>query len=479
MENKILQFIFDNQLLIAGDRILIGVSGGADSLALLHFLKVHAPKLNIEIGAAHLHHGLRGKDADYDLEQVKKFCQKYGIFFYSKKVDVQHLAKDQKMSFEDAGRKARYDFFKEIQRSEAYNKLALGHHLNDQAETVLMRLVRGTGIKGASGILPITKNPLCTIRPFLCITKTEIIDYCEQFSLEFCTDASNFETDVTRNKLRLEVLPGLKEINPKVETHFYDFALLSREYEDFFQDSITQLADVLINKKNNRVYLNLKGWIKQKPLVQKELLRQLFLNVKGSLKEIEYNHILCVQKLLLSKNTSWEYHLPEKLMLYRQYDDVWSEVARSSQKAKIFGRYPLFPNKDFFFSNEGFYIKLSLVSVNVAKKIKELKNHSEKYFDYGKIRGQLYLRSRQNGDFFYPVGLKGRKKLKDYYIDRKIEKEKRDQIPLIALESEIIWILGYAINRAYQINENTTEVLRVEYKRIGESFESGFEKNSD
>lgn len=469
MEEKLLQYISDNGLIMAGDRILIGVSGGADSLALLYFLKKYQGLLNIEIAAAHLNHKIRGKAAEEDHAFVKEYCIKQSILLYDKSVEVVQLAKKNKISLEEAGREARYAFFKELQSSKAYNKLALGHHLNDQAETVLMRLIRGTGIKGAAGMLSETKGESNIIRPLLCVDKETVISYCQKNGLSYRTDDTNFEADVTRNKLRLEILPQLRGINPRVEEHLAEFALLAHEHEQFLQNSVAELSVNMITKKSNRVYLNLEMWRQQLPLLQKELLRHMILQLKGSLKEIEYNHILCVKQLLLSEKTVWELHLPHGMQAVRRYDLFWIETKKVAVIPKM-GCYELLPDKAYYFAKEGLWIKLTVVREESIKNSKELKNHSEKYFDYGKIRGKLYLRNRRPGDFFNPVGIIGRKKIKDYFVDRKIEREKRDEVPLLAVGSEIIWILGYAINRNYQVSAETKSVLKVQYQIIGEKF---------
>lgn len=468
MEEKLLQYISDNGLIMAGDRILIGVSGGADSLALLYFLKKYQGVLNVEIAAAHLNHEIRGKAAEEDHAFVKEFCIKQSVLLYDKSVDVIQLAKKNKISLEEAGREARYAFFKELQSSEAYNKLALGHHLDDQAETVLMRLIRGTGVKGVAGMLSETKGESNIIRPLLCVDKKTVISYCQKNGLHYRTDNSNFETDVTRNKLRLEIIPMLREINPRVEEHLSEFAMLAHEYEQFLQNSIAELSTYMITKKSNRVYLNLEMWRLQVPLLQKELLRQMIFQFKGSLKEIEYNHILCVKEQLLSEKTVWELHLPHGMQAVRRYELFWIE----EKKAVVpeIGCYELLPDKAYYFSKEGLWIKLTVISDDSIKKSKELKNHSEKYFDYGKIRGKLYLRNRRPGDYFNPVGIAGKKKIKDYFIDRKVEREKRNAIPLLAVGSEVIWILGYAINREYQVSSETKSILKVQYQIIGEKF---------
>jgi tRNA(Ile)-lysidine synthase len=196
MEKKVLHYIHENDLITAGDHVLIGVSGGADSLALLHFLDRFKKTLKIELGAAHLNHCLRGDAADHDQALVKDYCQTHKIPFFSARRDVKKMAAEQKISLEEAGRLARYTFFEKVCQDQGYNRIALGHHLDDQAETILMRLIRGTGIKGISGI----RSNQSVIRPFLSTSKQEILDYCEARGLIFCQDESNFSNVYTRNQ---------------------------------------------------------------------------------------------------------------------------------------------------------------------------------------------------------------------------------------------------------------------------------------
>ncbi|MDN5307530.1 MAG: tRNA(Ile)-lysidine synthase, partial [Eubacteriaceae bacterium] len=220
MEKKVLHYIHENDLITAGDHVLIGVSGGADSLALLHFLDHFKKTLKIKVGVAHLNHCLRGDAADNDEALVRDYCQARKIPFFSGHRNVKDMASDQKISLEEAGRQARYAFFEKVCQEQGYNRIALGHHLDDQAETVLMRLIRGTGIKGISGI----RSNRSVIRPFLTISKKEILDYCAVKDLIFCTDESNFSNVYTRNKIRLEIMPKILAVNPQAQIHFCEFS---------------------------------------------------------------------------------------------------------------------------------------------------------------------------------------------------------------------------------------------------------------
>lgn len=479
MEKKVIQYIEEQRILEAGDHVLIGVSGGADSLALLYFLDKFAEQFQISIGVAHLHHGLRGQAADADEDFVKTFCQERNIPFFSRQRNIQEISQTEKISVEEAGRKERYGFFSIIAESHGYNRIAMGHHINDQAETMLMRLIRGTGVKGVSGIKSSRDNIF--IRPFLCLEKKEILNYCEIHKLAFRTDATNFQRDYTRNKIRLDIMPMILEINPRAEVHFNEFTKIASEYEAFFEKYVDQIQDRILALKNNRVVIDRDLWLREEPIVQKEILRRSIFKFKGSLKEIEYNHITAFYSLLKSDKTIWELHFPHDIRIIRRYDRV---MVAEKQKAvaSIIPPKRILPNKTYLFSKERLILETKFVTRDEFRKkscffSKETENHSEKYFDYDKIKDILVLRSRQSGDYFYPTGLAGKKSIKKYYIDKKIDRNQRDKIPLLVTEAEVLWILGYAINQRFLADEDTKNIIRVTYLMLGEKCDSRYSGN--
>jgi tRNA(Ile)-lysidine synthase len=479
MEKKVIEYIEEQRILEAGDHVLIGVSGGADSLALLYFLDKFADQFQITIGVAHLHHGLRGQAADADEEFVKNFCQQRNIPFFARQRNIQEISRAEKISIEEAGRKERYDFFRVIAEDNGYNRIAMGHHINDQAETMLMRLIRGTGVKGVSGIKSSRDN--LYIRPFLCLEKKEILDYCEIHKLAFRTDATNFQRDYTRNKIRLDIMPMILEINPRAEVHFNEFTKIANEYEAFFEKYVDQIEDQILTIKENMVIINRDLWLREELVVQKEILRRSIFKFKGSLKEIEYNHITAFHSLLKSEKTIWEIHFPHNILIIRRYDRV---MVTEKQKVPgcIIPPKRILPNKTYLFSKERLILETKFVTQDEFRKkrcffSKEMENHSEKYFDYDKIKNILVLRSRQSGDYFYPTGLTGRKSIKKYYIDKKIDRSRRDEIPLLVTEDEVLWILGYAINQRFLADDDTKNIIRVTYLMLGEKCDSRYSGN--
>ncbi|MBU4439259.1 MAG: tRNA lysidine(34) synthetase TilS [Acetobacterium sp.] len=479
MEKKVIQYIEEQRILEAGDHVLIGVSGGADSLALLYFLDKYADAFKISIGVAHLHHGLRGEAADADEDFVRSFCTDRGIPFFSRQRNIQEISQTEKISVEEAGRKERYDFFITMAEAHGYNRIAMGHHINDQAETMLMRLIRGTGVKGVSGIKSSRDN--LYIRPFLCLEKKEILDYCEIHNLAFRTDATNFQRDYTRNKIRLDIMPMILEINPRAEAHFNEFTKIANEYEAFFEKYVDQIEDRILSSKTNMVLIDRHSWLSEAPVVQKELLRRSIFKFKGSLKEIEYNHITAFYSLLKSDKTIWEIHFPNDIQIIRRYDRI---MVTEKQKIAGVGITPkmILPGKTYIFAKERLIFETKFVTQDEFRKkrylfSKELENHSEKYFDYDKIKSILVLRSRQSGDYFYPTGVAGKKTIKKYLIDKKIDRSQRDTIPLLVTDAEVLWIMGYAINQRYLADDDTKNIIRVTYLMLGEKCDSRYSGN--
>ncbi|WP_286945674.1 tRNA lysidine(34) synthetase TilS [Acetobacterium sp. UBA5834] len=479
MEKKVIQYIEEQGILEAGDHVLIGVSGGADSLALLYFLDKYANQFEITLGVAHLHHGLRGAAADADEEFVKEFCRARNIPFFSRQRNIRQISQIEKISVEEAGRKERYGFFSVIAAEHGYNRIAMGHHINDQAETMLMRLIRGTGVKGVSGIKSSRDN--LYIRPFLCLEKKEILEYCKTHKLAFRTDATNFQRDYTRNKIRLDIMPMVLEINPRAEVHFNEFTKIAYEYEAFFEKYVDLIEDRILGSEINRVVINRDVWLGEEPVVQKEILRRAIFRFKGSLKEIEYNHITAFYSLLKSDKTIWEIHFPHDIHVSRRYDRVMVSEKEVQLDVMITPKRILV-NKTYLFAKEHLIVETKLVTPAEFKNkrcffSKEVENHCEKYFDYDKIKGILVLRSRQSGDYFYPPGLLGKKSIKKYFIDKKIDRNRRNEIPLLVVDNEVLWILGYAINQRFLANDDTKKIIRVTYLMLGEKCDSRYSGN--
>lgn len=465
MKTNVENYIAAHGLIKAGDRILIGVSGGADSTALLYFLH-SLPE--VEVAAAHLHHGIRGAAADGDQAFVEDLCRRLSVPCFTRAVDVPSLARADGLSLEEAGRNERYRFFTELQETWPHNKLATAHHLDDQAETILARLIRGTGLTGAAGIAPKSGTTPVLIRPFLSVTKAEILSYLTELGATYRSDATNDENDQTRNRLRNEILPLLAEINPRVSEHLATFGEIAGAYDAHLDNEIKQLTPSIIKKRGDQVFIDRQKYLALSPLERQLMLREAAVLIKGALIDLAYNHIQSLDSQISSENAHWELHLPHGLRAQCRYDELTlSSAAIQAEEAAYQLSLPLHPEVKYFFSKAGIILNITVTSQKLDEIGNERKKWGKKYFAYDRIENALTIRTRLPGDYFYPQGMEGRKKLKDYFIDRKIPRAQRDEILLLAQGSEILWIIGHDISRHCAVCATTTRTLVLEARPYG------------
>ncbi len=318
IENKVQQYIKEYNLIKEKDKLVIGVSGGPDSMALLHiciFLKQEKKIPNCTFIVAHVNHMLR-KEADDEARYVKRYCNLHGISCYIKKIDVKQLAKQEKIGTEEMGRKIRYQFFEEVRKKEKAQKIVTAHHANDNAETVLMNIIRGSGTVGLKGIEPVRTNKegIVFIRPLLNCTKQEIEDYCEQEKLQPKIDKSNQENQYTRNKIRNILIPMIeKEWNPNIVETINRLSELARKEEKYLEKQ-TEIAyqGILIQEEiGKEIVLSLKKWKQQDFVIKSRVMRYTINRLLGTVKDIEKVHIEDMIKLC-EKNIGNKYLIPNK-----------------------------------------------------------------------------------------------------------------------------------------------------------------------
>ncbi|MEW9096705.1 MAG: tRNA lysidine(34) synthetase TilS [Clostridiaceae bacterium] len=458
---KVIRTIEDNQMIKKGDKIIVAVSGGPDSICLLHILSTLKEKYSIELYAAHINHCLRGDEADEDEEYVRGFCKQYAIDFHSIKIDVANLAKEKKMSFETTAREARYMFFDEVMKKVEGDKIALAHNANDQCETVLMRIMRGTGIQGLAGIRPVRDNTY--IRPLLNITREEIEKYCSTNDLKPRLDKTNLETIYTRNKIRLELIPYIEEnfnsniidsINRLVENITIDM--------DFMDFLSKEFYNKYTSVEKDRIILSKKLFFEHKAIVSR-VIRSSIESLKGNLFNYEKVHIDDIIKLQCS-NTGKTIMLPGNFVAINNYGDIHILSKLDLCLENNESEYKLQLGKNQI--TKDICVNLEIISIEEINE--KFKNDDVKYFDYDKINDDVILRYRRDGDRIIPLGMKGSKKLKDLFIDLKIPKEKRDSIPLICFGEEIAWIVGYRTSEKFKIEKSTKNILKIFIEREAE-----------
>ncbi len=323
MKNKVLQTINKYNLINSNDKIVVGVSGGPDSISLLHILNELKQELNFQIVVAHINHMIR-KEAEEETEYVYDFCNKLGIECYIKRIDVIEKSSKEKIGTEEAGRKARYDFFEEILNKTNSNKIATAHNANDNAETVLMNIFRGAGTSGLKGIEPIRDKKF--IRPLIECERKQIEEYCEQKNLQPKIDKSNFENIYTRNKIRNILIPQIKsEFNPNIIESLNKLSILARQENEFIQNYLEEILnkELVINENNkdksdefdlqnsNRLILNLKKFNQQQNFIKGKIILASIQKVLGNTQGIEKKHVDDII-ILCAKNIGNKYLTPNK-----------------------------------------------------------------------------------------------------------------------------------------------------------------------
>lgn len=441
------------------DKVVIAVSGGPDSMCLLHILNSIKSKLKIELIVAHVNHCLRGAEADKDESYVKEFCNKLNIDFYSVRIDINKLAKDRGISSEMAGRVARYEFFEEIKDKTNAQKIAIAHNANDQAETILMRIMRGTGISGIIGIKPMRDGVF--VRPLIKVNREEIEYYCEKNHINPRIDKTNLESIYGRNKVRLELIPYIKKnFNKDIVMTLNRLSDTVEIDNDYLEYVSLEKYKLFCEEKKDKIIIHKKAFLEHRAIVTR-IIRKAISYITGSTYNFEKKHILDIIDMQIHV-TGTNLDLPNNIKVYNNYGDISIYFKNQQNINKDINEYELFIDKSNVIPEKTIKITLRLVDENEQIKFRE--NNFIKYFDYDKIKDKIILRYRKKGDKFTPIGMNGSKKLKDIFINMKIEKSLRDRIPLVCFGDEISWIVGYRVSNKFKVDENTKKILEIRFE---------------
>ena len=450
MLKQMLETIYNHQLIKKGDKIVVGLSGGPDSLALIHALYHFKENLQIELVAVHINHMFRGSLADDDEAFVKVFCEAHGIPVYTYRIDVSEYAKEVGTSFEDAGRRVRYEYFQKILIKEKAHKIAIAQNKNDLIETFFINLFRGAGIDGLASIEYMRDQ--IYIRPLLDVDRASIEAYCTENGLEPRRDHTNEENDYLRNKIRNELLPSLKATyNPSLDQTLFKTIQIMKRQKAFWQQHTEELFKGICKRENNKVSVLKSDFDQIHEAEQIQLLRYVILLVRGNLTNIS-SELLNRIKGLSNTGTFVDIDFDYRVSL--SYDYLIVE-----QK----GCDPL------ELTPELHTLKLNRKGYDALKH----KVDSEEIvaIDMDSIKGELYIRHRKNGDTFAPFGMKGHKKIKDFFMDEKVPKDQRDQIWLICDDAKIVWVHGMRLNEQCKITKETENILLISFKDIVEALE--------
>lgn len=442
---KVENFILQKEMLKAGDKILLGVSGGADSVCLLCLLEELAEKVHFSIGVLHIEHGIRGEASLRDAAFVKALCEKKGIPFEMRAFPIPEIAEREKLSEEEAGRKMRYQAFSEKMEEEGYQKTAIAHNLNDNAETMLFHLARGSALAGLSGIAAVRGS---FIRPLLCLERKEIEAYLAAIGQDYCQDQTNDDQGYSRNRIRHSLLPELEKINPKAVEHMGRTATFLRQADRYLAEEAKRLENVSVMKKQeNEIRLHIEKLQEADALIRKYLFMNVMEAVGGRRVDLGERHLQDLEKLLESQSGK-SIDLPYGMKAIRSYEELI--LRRGKEKL----------------SAEEWELELTpLEAENVDfLTITEEKPYT-KYIDYDKMESKLVIRTRRPGDYLILDKSGKRKSLRRYFIDRKLPAEERDQKLLLADGSHIVWILGDRLSYGAYLTEETKHILKIEAKK--------------
>ena len=446
MEDRILETITENNLISKGDTVIIGASGGPDSQFLITILNNLKEDLGFDIVLAHLNH-LHRKEAENDEDLVRETAEKLNLKFYSRSRSMDDYAKEEKLSSEDAGRRLRYEFFNDLAKKFPNSKIAVAHNKDDQAETVLMRITRGTGLDGLRAMDYENGN---IIRPILNIKKREILAYLDKNKIPYAIDHTNFENDYTRNKVRLDVIPKLEEINPNVIDSIYKLSDLARDDLEIIEEVVREKFQAMATIKPGEIYFDKDEFENTNPFLLRRILRKAVEVLKGEIKDLSKENLddfLKIKDLDNGKSL-----IKDDLSLRKSYRYYILEE-KSSENSQI----ELSLKECDLVNFNGIYLKSSIINSDNYEK-----DRNTGYFDYDKLSFPLKVRTRRNGDRFVPLGHKSEKKLKDFFIDQKIDRKKRDEIPLILSKDKIIWLASLRISDEFKVTAETKKILKIE-----------------
>lgn len=463
-----MKYVEENFMIEKGDSILVALSGGPDSVCLLHILYSFSKKMNIFLYAAHVNHCLRGEEAIKDEKYAEELCRRLNIPFYCKRVDIKSISKERGVSTELAGRDERYKFFDELKEKLSINKIAIAHNANDQAETLIMRIIRGTGLEGLVGIKPIRDSVY--IRPILCLTRKEIEQYCNEQNLNPRIDQTNYEEIYSRNKIRLKAIPFIEEnFNKDIVSTLNRLAYMCNMDNEFIESKVDEKYREFCKDEGECFYICKDGFDEFEALVTR-IIRRALMNFSGIQYNFEMKHVYDI--ISLQKGESGKsINLPNGIKAINVYGNVKLEKVKEKIDLKVIDKYIFniskfpeeFINKEIKLEQFGYYMNLEIIKLE--KKINFSNEQLVKYFDYDKIKEKIIIRSRADGDKIIPLGMRGRKKLKDIFINEKIPKDVRDRTPIVVFDDEIAWVVGVKVSDIFKVTKDTKNILKINFYR--------------
>jgi len=445
------------RMLAVGDVVLVGVSGGPDSIALLHVLYLLKDEYKLTLFVVHVNHMFRGEQARREALFVQELAKEWGLGYRILEKDIPRLIKEKGLSPQDAGHQVRKSVFQEIAHEIGANKLALGHHVEDRAETVLLHLIQGTGPEGLAGMPPSSD---WIIRPLAENYKQEVIEYCQRNNLTFFLDPSNQKPVYLRNKIRLKLLPYLKkEFNPQMVDSLVRLEDIAIEENRYLDNEVDQALAYVIKEQNiGKITIDIGKLDAYHLAIKRRVIRRIYNILRPKEQGLSFTHVQQVLVLIKENKGTKKINLPQGIAIRKIYNklEVIDSELKSSGESQPFNLYWDIPGT-LTLPN-----KLTLHATYSESEPEAFKDFFKVVLDGDKINCPLLVRQRKPGDRIKPLGMAGTKKLKDIFIDNKIAREERENVPIICANEEIIWLPGITINDKFKVSSSTKCYLKLE-----------------
>jgi len=449
---KVKQTVEKYNMLSIGDHVLVGLSGGPDSVCLLQILNILKPAYKLKISAAYIDHGLRPEDVPKEIEFCRNLCNRLGISFYTQSINVKEFAKTEKVSIQEAARILRYGALEQISININAHKIALAHNADDQAETVIMRLLRGAGPAGLSGIPPVRKK---IVRPLIEVERAEIEKFLSEKNISYIIDPSNESLKYLRNRIRKTLMPVIKSISPKATRIISKTADILREENDYINVAVTKALMRLMSRKTDKtVELFCNPMEVLNLVILRRSLRVAIDSVRG-LKGLTFDHIEDIIKLIKTGKPGDRIYLPKGIRAIKGY----STLVITAEPPRKLSTYEITEPQEIYLKEASVVLSLKEIKRQELKDFGDGKNTI--YADLDKIKFPLIVRARKPGDYFYPFGFGKKKKLQDFFVDEKIPRDERDTVPVIESDGAIVCIAGYRLDDRFKIDDNTKRCLQI------------------
>ncbi len=452
LKTKVVEAIKKYSLLEKGDKVVVACSGGADSVCLVHVMCGLKKEWDFQIFIAHYNHKLRS-EAEQDEEFVRELASKYSLPFFSESGDIRDYAKKHRMNLEEAGRKKRYEFLEEVAEELDPAKIATGHTLSDQVETVLMRIFRGTGSHGLGGIRPKIKGNI--VRPLLLARREEIVEFLKKEGWKYRVDESNFDTRFFRNKIRHRLIPYLKNnYDPNIVSSLSRLASILQKEDSLLQEISKKkagLAEVLAEGQNQ---LDLDYLHTLPKALQRRVVREYFSKIRGDLRGISFKDIDSVIDLKRGK----EFHLEKGLVLKNEGGLI--KIEKKSQKPEY--EYVWRGEKPLWIKETGLIV--TGMRINQDSFLNNFDDRKKAFLDISKLKFPLRIRNRRHGDRYRPLGSPGSQKLKELMRAKKIPLSSRNKYPVFLSGDEIVWVLGLPVSEHHKVKKSTEKIFKIEIK---------------